>query len=186
MTRRTDLAFNGDGQLVGDHALAMAELMESVLVKGPEPLPAGWDEAHRYWLVTNLATLVGHLQTAGITEIWIGGSFASTAPRPGDIDGYFIRPPAMVRDGSLLRTLTKLEPAWGWGPYDRKWSDEQQTKKLDIWHQYRVELMPEDPERPHWAAFFRSPRPPLKGRRGMVRIVEEDEHAAFRGRVPKK
>ena len=111
MTRRTDLAFNGDGLLVGDHALAIAELMESVLVKGPQPLPADWDEEHRRWLVTNLTTLVGHLQTAEIAEIWIGGSFASTTPRPGDIDGYFIRPGAMVRDGSLLRTLTKLEPA---------------------------------------------------------------------------
>ncbi|MBI2761905.1 MAG: hypothetical protein HYX51_10835 [Chloroflexi bacterium] len=60
--------------------------------------------AHRLRLLDGLEVLAGRLRTANCLEIVLGGSFASPAPEPKDIDGVWIR------TGVDLEALRRLAP----------------------------------------------------------------------------
>jgi hypothetical protein len=168
--KRSTLRFDGHGCLIGDREMTLSELKESELVTGPNPLPAGWDKEWRRVLVDNLEILVRQLWTLGMTEIWIGGSFASNSPHPGDIDGYFICSLEEFRSRGLPALLNALDrkQSWGWRRSDARLDPQSQKHKLLLWHNYRVELYPEYTELPHWAGFFRTLRGKTKPCRGMI------------------
>ena len=97
------LAFDENGLLpVGDYPMTIADLRESLLVRGPgrEACPR-WDAKWRLRLVNNLEILVGQLWSVGIVNIFVDGSFVEDKDHPKDIDGYFETTTYRVATGQL-------------------------------------------------------------------------------------
>jgi hypothetical protein len=139
--------FTDDGLLPqGDHEVSLDELRESVLVVGPKDAAAYpmWDGPWRRHLVDNLVVLVKQLWQAGITEIFIDGSFAEDKDHPNDIDGYFVCDLMRLASGELQRELNLLDPhkVWTWDPASRRPYRGYPKRQLPMWHQYRVEFYP--------------------------------------------
>lgn len=146
---RTLPDFNADGMLPpGDYELTLDELRASTLVAGPSNRSEfpNWDGRWRAALVENLAVMVRQLWAAGITEIFIDGSFAEDKDHPNDIDGYFECDLMRLARGDLERDLNLLDPhkVWTWDPQSRRPHRGYAKLQLPMWHQYRVELYP------HW------------------------------------
>ncbi len=84
--------FSNDGFLApGDYTPTLAELRESILVRGPDELseiPAR-DLEWRLYIVEDLGVLFRQLWQVGITNIFVDGSFVEDKCHPNDIDGYF-------------------------------------------------------------------------------------------------
>ncbi|MBA4549109.1 hypothetical protein H1R82_03345 [Thermoactinomyces intermedius] len=80
--------------------MTFSQLKESVLVKGDESTYS-WNEPWRRHLVDNLEFLVKQLWDAGIEEVYIGGSFCTDAPQPGDLDAYFVLDIGDVNDRDI-------------------------------------------------------------------------------------
>lgn len=140
-------SFNFDGLLPpGDYELTLAELRESILVRGVFGAGASptWDRAWRAKLVDNLAILVGHLWQVGIGDIFVNGSFLEDKDHPNDIDGYFVCELAHLASGRLEQELNDLDPqrAWTWDPDARRPYRGYPKLQLPMWHAYRVELYP--------------------------------------------
>ncbi len=69
--------FTQDGVLpAGDYVLTLPELAISPLVVGWRE-GREWDVRWRQTLVENLSTMVGHLERAGVRDIFIDGSFVN-------------------------------------------------------------------------------------------------------------
>ncbi len=88
-----------------------------MLVDGPSPGSPNWDRVWRCHLVDNLSILVKQLWQVGITEIFVGGSFAEDRDHPSDIDGYFICcvPEFVSREPSgLAQRLNRIDPQKLW------------------------------------------------------------------------
>ena len=139
--------FSDDGLLPpGDYEVSLEELRESVLVIGPADAAAypNWDAQWRGRLVDNLEVLVRQLWQAGVTEIFIDGSFAEDKDHPNDIDGYFVCDLMRLASGELHRELNLLDPhkVWTWDPSSRRPYRGYAKRELPMWHQYRVELYP--------------------------------------------
>ena len=139
--------FTDDGLLPqGDHEVSLDELRESVLVVGPKDAAAYpmWDGPWRRHLVDNLVVLVKQLWQAGITEIFVDGSFAEDKDHPNDIDGYFVCDLMRLASGELQRELNLLDPhkVWTWAPASRRPYRGYPKRQLPMWHQYRVEFYP--------------------------------------------
>jgi len=139
--------FTDDGLLPqGDHEVGLDELRESVLVVGPKDAAAYpmWDGPWRRHLVDNLVVLVKQLWQAGITEIFVDGSFAEDKDHPNDIDGYFVCDLMRLASGELQRELNLLDPhkVWTWAPASRRPYRGYPKRQLPMWHQYRVEFYP--------------------------------------------
>ena len=136
--------FNKYGLLPpGDYPVAFAELQESMLVKGngsEEP----WDQEWRYQLVEQCEVMVNQLWQAGITEVFLDGSFVESKAHPTDIDGYFICDVLDLASGDLQRRLNALDPhkVWTWDANSRRAHRGYAKKQLPMWHRYRVELYP--------------------------------------------
>ncbi len=81
-----------------------------------------WDAAWRALLVDNLEVLVRQLWAAGITEIFVDGSFVEDKDHPNDIDGYFVCSLEEIASGALQRSLNQLDPhkVWTWEPASRR------------------------------------------------------------------
>lgn len=136
--------FNDDGVLPpGDYVLTIEELKRSTLVAGPSGHP-DWDAEWRGHLVDNLEILVFELSAAGITEIFIDGSFVESKGHPNDIDGYFVCEESLLKSGKLQRTLNDLNPyqVWTWDSRRRSAYPGSSKTQLPMWHRYRVELYP--------------------------------------------
>jgi hypothetical protein len=58
----------------------------------------------RSWLLKGLRASIEAFWAAGIEEIYIGGSFCTEKPDPGDIDGYWIEPDPGVYE--------RIDPYW--------------------------------------------------------------------------
>jgi hypothetical protein len=124
-----------------DHPMTFDELRGSVLVVGPAARPPTWDQAWRAHLVDNLELLVRQLWAGGISDIYVGGSFAQAIDRPGDIDGYFHCDTRDYLSRNLERRLNRIagEEIWTWD--QKQWAaDGRGAKKIPMWHKYRVEL----------------------------------------------
>lgn len=138
--------FTGDGVLPpGDYTLTIAQLRDSVLVRGPTGDPdSRWDAAWRGQLVNNLEILTTQLVGIGITEVFIDGSFVEDKDHPNDIDGYFVCDRRYLGSGDLERDLNALDPhkVWTWDPTSRRPFLGSPKRQLPMWHQYRVELYP--------------------------------------------
>jgi hypothetical protein len=130
----------------GDYELTLEELRASALVVGPADRAGHphWDAAWRGELVDNLAVLVRQLWAAGITGVYIDGSFAEDKDHPNDIDGYFECDLMRFARGDLERDLNLLDPhkVWTWDPKSRRACRGSAKRQLPMWHQYRVELYP--------------------------------------------
>jgi len=129
----------------GDHLVTFSELRASRLVsrRGDDPR---WDEAWRAGLVDNLEHLTRSLKRAGVSHLYIGGSFVEDCGRPSDIDGYFLCDEQAVLGGRLQRKLnSRFGPRiWDWDPARRTpGPGSDGLAKLLMWHRYRVELMPD-------------------------------------------
>lgn len=113
----------------GDYRATFEELRASVLVQGTgsaEP----WDADWRGHLVDQCEVMVKQLWAAGITQIFLNGSFVEDKAHPNDIDGYFV--------------LNALDPykVWTWDAASRRAYRGYAKKQLPMWHRYRVELYP--------------------------------------------
>lgn len=134
--------FSIDGLLPpGDYALTLDELLDSSLVMGSGETE-GWNGAWRAKLVGGLRELVGHLTRAGITDIFIDGSFVEAKDLPNDIDGYFVVDRRRWLSGELRRTLQAIDPIWVWDVETRAPFKGYPKPQLPMWHRHRVELFP--------------------------------------------
>src|SRR5215212_4898053 len=145
--------------------------------------------------------MVGQLWEAGISEIFVNGSFVEDKDHPGDIDGYFECEVLEVASGRLQRKLNELDPykVWTWDPRSRRPYKNQPKWQLPMWHRYRVQLYPHYPELPQpsgikdefgndlqFPAAFRKSRREHKPK-GIVKVVRREAGAqdATRGGVKK-
>jgi len=136
-------AFTEDGLLPpGEYELTIQQLLASTLVAGPEGTHS-WNADGRRTLVQNLAVLVGHLVTVGITQIFIDGSFVEDKDVPNDIDGYFVCDSNQWALGELAQRLQELDPVWTWEHIQREPFRSYPKPQLPMWHKYRVELFPD-------------------------------------------
>ena len=128
----------------GDYELTLGELSESRLVIGPERDEGHWDAEWRARLVENLGIMVRQLWIAGVTDIFVDGSFAEDKDHPNDIDGYFVCEMGPLASGELQRELNRLDPykVWTWDPAARRTHRSGPKAQLPMWHHYRVELYP--------------------------------------------
>jgi hypothetical protein len=136
-------AFTGDGLLpVGDYELTLDQLAASHLVRGSGQ--DGWDAGWRGKLVGNLRIAAAVLWGAGITEIFVDGSFVEEKLHPNDIDGYFVCKLLDFASGDLQRRLNALDPNtfWTWDNQHRHPYPNSPKAQLPMWHIYRVELYP--------------------------------------------
>jgi hypothetical protein len=72
----------------------------------------------RRWLVKGLRAAAQAFWAAGVEKIFIGGSFCTEKPDPGDIDGYWVEPDPEV--------YQRIDPYWidfelVFVPHLRKW-----------------------------------------------------------------
>jgi hypothetical protein len=176
------LVFNSHGMLpTGDVDLTITELRDSLLVVGDTTLDPYWDRAWRSQLVDNLAILCGHLRDEGITEIFADGSFVTSKPKPGDIDGYFLCDFNHFHQIQSPRLITRDDAR----DLQRRKLDAHGKMKPLMWHKYHIELFPQflppfdylspadvDRGRPIlFSEFFRRARSGTS--RGIVRINSE-------------
>ncbi len=175
------LAFDTNGLLpIGDHALTLRELSESVLVTGRLDLREPWDAAWRLHLVNNLRILVEQLWQVGITNIFVDGSFVEEKAHPNDIDGYFECDVRYLASGLLAADLNQLDKFGVWTWSQRTYDPNSAKAQLPMWHQYHVELYPEFGQltgildefgnNQLFPAAFRKTRGPFTPK-GIVRIV---------------
>jgi hypothetical protein len=131
----------------GDHEVSFEELRNSSLVGGPAHRSATWDTAWRGLLVDNLEVLCKQLWSAGISEIFVDGSFTEDKDHPNDIDGYFVCDLRDLASGNLASRLNRLDPykIWTWDPASRQPYRGYPKFQLPMWHLYRVELYPHTP-----------------------------------------
>jgi len=103
-----------------------------------------WDHKWRAKLVDHLDILANQLWEAGVTEIFINGSFVEDKDHPNDIDGYFVCERKHLISGELQRDLNLLDPykVWTWSPEARMPAPGFTKRQLPMWHRYRVELWP--------------------------------------------
>ena len=147
LSRAELLAFTPEGLLpAGEYILTVAELTDSLLVRGPDDaeLCPNWDAAWRLQLVRNLAAVVDQLRQVGIVNVFVDGSFVEAKEHPNDIDGYFECDLMHLASGRLQRELNLLDPhkVWTWDPASRRPYHGYPKPQLPMWHQYRVELYP--------------------------------------------
>lgn len=178
--------FDSSGLLPpNDYEMTLEELADSMLVEGPEEGYPSWDRDWRARLVENLGIMVGQLWEAGISEIFVNGSFVEDKDHPGDIDGYFECEVLEVATGRLQGKLNELDPykVWTWDPRSRRPYKHEPKWQLPMWHRYRVELYPHYPDLPqpsgikdefgndlHFPAAFRKSRQQHKPK-GIVKVV---------------
>jgi hypothetical protein len=127
-----------------DHPLTIDELASSRLVTGHGSGSATWDTEWRGYLVSMLAILVDQLHMAGITDIFVDGSFVENKDHPSDIDGYFVCGRRQFLTGELERRLTAIDryKVWTWDTSLRRFDPSTGKLQLPMWHRYRVELYP--------------------------------------------
>jgi hypothetical protein len=121
----------------------------------------------RRWLLKGLRSAVEAFWAAGISDIYIDGSFCTEKPDPGDIDGYWVQPDDGVYD--------RLDPYWldfelVLVPYLRKW-------KWRMWADHGVEFFIHPAMRPspemEFPDFFRRGR---EGQpRGLIQVVKAEQ-----------
>ncbi len=150
MDRQVLPSFTADGVLPpGDYPLTLQELGDSMLVSGPmRARPHGaWDATWRRRLVANLAALTRQLETVGVKEVFVDGSFVEDKDHPNDIDGYFECDASDLASGRLERELNRVDPrqCWTWQPDARRTYRGYRKRQLPMWHAYRVELYPHCP-----------------------------------------
>ena len=112
MTRKSlaNLAFTSDGVIPpGDYAATLDEIQKSLFVAESDPVIEGWDAHWRHQLVTNLGVLAHQLWAAGVSNIFIDGSFVEDKGHPNDIDGYFECNLAEFASGRLEEALNHLD-----------------------------------------------------------------------------
>ncbi|MDX2475574.1 MAG: hypothetical protein QNL91_17930 [Candidatus Krumholzibacteria bacterium] len=130
----------------GDYELSIPQIRDSILVRGPVGgcRRSNWDSDWRLRLVTNLELIVNQLQHAGVTNIYINGSFVENKDHPNDIDGYFECTRQHLVSGELEAKLNQVDPknSWTWDPADRRPHPGYPKRQLPMWHAYRVEMYP--------------------------------------------
>ncbi len=102
------LKFSPSGLLPpGDHNITLAQLKEAIK-EGPGR-GQSWDAAWRLKLLSEFEKRYHQLLEAGISEVYVDGSFATDKPRPNDIDAYFVVPRKLWL-GGLEEKLRALDP----------------------------------------------------------------------------
>jgi hypothetical protein len=118
--------------------LTLDQLRQSQLVTGFGG--RHWDAAWRLMLVDNLAVRAAQLAQAGITELYIDGSFCTKKDHPNDIDAYFTVDCERFLSGSLQDELNALDPGccWTWDYNDGPQKRFNGVRQLKMRHQSRV------------------------------------------------
>ena len=107
--------FTAEGLLLpGDYPLTLEQLSSSMLVQGASDRATTWDSDWRRQLVGNLGVLVNQLWQAGVSEVFIDGSFVEDKDHPNDIDGYFVCELSRLASGELEKSLNLLDPCKCW------------------------------------------------------------------------
>ena len=118
----------------GDYPCTIAQLQVSHLVHGQgQP---DWDSGWRLHLTQNLAICADVLWGAGITEVYIDGSFVEEKAHPNDIDGYFVCDLRDFASGALTARLNHLDPnaSWSWNNQHRRPDPDSAKWQLPMWH----------------------------------------------------
>ena len=125
--------------------MTLRELRQSVLVEGPPDRKETWDRNWRTVLIDNLGVLTNQLWLAGITEIFIDGSFVEEKDHPNDIDGYFVCNSYEFLTGQVEAKLNSVsrDAIWTWNPQRMVLDQGTMKRRLPMWMAYRVELFPE-------------------------------------------
>jgi hypothetical protein len=134
----------------GAYVATLAQLRDSLFVKGSASTGSSWDGGWRRHLVDQLELLASDLWSVGIERLFIDGSFCTEKPRPGDIDGYFVTAfPDWPAQHARLRASRSV---WTWSPQDLVCGPDGKPK-LPLWHAHRVELFPVfDPPFRHYSS----------------------------------
>lgn len=127
----------------GDYELTLEEIRQSHLVQNPDPMSyKHWDRPWRAKLVDSLEILVSELWRAGITGIYIDGSFVEDKNHPNDIDGYFDCDRYLLASGELKQRLNLMNKYKIWTWSQRVAVKGESKRQLPMWVKYRVELYP--------------------------------------------
>lgn len=127
----------------GDYEATLDELRTSLLVHGSgQP---NWDSEWRASLVENLAMIVRQLWQAGISNIFVNGSFVEERDHPNDIDVYFECELLDFASGVVEERLNAVDPlkSWTWDDEKRRYDDKTGKAQLPMWHAYHVEAWPD-------------------------------------------
>ncbi len=93
------LKFQKNGLLpAGDHEISIAELEKNIR-RGPGD-GLTWDTKWRMELLQEFKQRYRQLQSVGITEVYIDGSYATDKFHPNDMDVYFVVPRQLWRNGA--------------------------------------------------------------------------------------
>jgi len=167
-----------------DYILTLAQLQDSMLVKGPKVGSPNWDARWRNRLVRNLNSVAKTLWNLGVEYLVIDGSFTEQKDYPNDIDAYFpiSRERWVSREVERELNLRRSEDVWTWNP-DRMYLPATPWvphRKPPFWHKYRIDLWPDygqtaiRHERLGWLTLEDGFRHTRRGdRKGVVKILRE-------------
>jgi hypothetical protein len=69
---------------------------------------------HREGLLANFIAFLNEFKTLNLTaEVWIDGSFATTAPDPADVDVVFYLIPSQIENRKFIKNLYQVEVFYG-------------------------------------------------------------------------
>ena len=137
--------FNQHGVLPGDCRATIDEILASHLVTGNGVPSRTWDVAKRRMLVENLRVVTDMFWRAGVSELFVDGSFVEAKDSPGDIDAYF--PLDKDKPWELATLSGKLnamdaDPVWTWDPRALVYVPKGTKRELKypFWVKYKVEV----------------------------------------------
>lgn len=136
-------AFTSEGLLPsGTYDMTVAQLRRSYLVRGYSPDNKTWDNRWRKQLVDNLGRVGAVLRLAGVTNVYVDGSFVEDKDHPNDIDVYFECVPRawLALMPHLVQAGAAVNIPFSWDPNTRSIDPTTRAYHLPLWHALRVDL----------------------------------------------
>ena len=102
-----------------------------------------------------LKSMVERLKALGVRDVYLNGSFTTSRPSPGDIDGY-----VLTTVGSALETeIAEHQEEW------------KATYQVDLWPAYTDQ--PGEMSRAAWEVFFGHTKDQPPKAKGIVKLILE-------------
>ena len=138
--------FNQHGLLPPEiHSASIEEVVERL----------GFSPKRQDLIERGLKPLVERLKALGVREVYLNGSFATSKPSPGDIDGY-----VLTTVGSALETeMAEHQEEW------------KATYQVDLWPAYTDQ--PGEMSQAAWEIFFGHTKDQPPKAKGIVKLILE-------------